>query len=224
MIRRIIAVTVALTARGTTHAETRGTFRLGVLPLDLEASADTPLFGARIERAVDDYNTAADAHDRMTGATTARIDTSDLGVTETLLVFAPGFEQGSGVYFFRMEAPIGIANDLRSIGLGLYPVNLQVPVGRSAAIYGSGGAIASWLDRPGSGDVGALVMVRAAAGFRAARHVVFELGYNAYALGGNVNSGRLADMAEARTLAEPDKAISGGDAKGIVDASLGLAF
>ena len=122
------------------------------------------------------------------------------------------------------EAPIGVGDDLRSIGLGMYPLNLQAPIGRTAAIYGSAGASASWLDRVGPGDIGALVTLRVAIGARVAKHVMFEVGYNAYALGGNVNADRIADMAEARMLGEPDKAVSAGEARGIVDASVGFAF
>ena len=226
MIRRILVVIGALGTSGVgiTHADTRATFRLGVMPLELESSADTPLFGGRVERVVDDYNTAAAAYDRMNGGTTARVNASDFGVAETLLVFAPGLETGSGIFFFRIEAPIGISDDLRSIGLALYPLNLQAPLGRSSALYGSLGASASWLDRSGPGDIGALVTLRAAAGLRLARHVMFEVGYNAYTLGGNINPDRIANMAETMTLGEPDKAVSAGEAHGILDASVGFTF
>jgi hypothetical protein len=220
----VVIVALGFTGVGLTHADTRSTFRLGVMPLELQSSSDTPLFGGRVDRVVNDYNTAAAAYDRMNGGSTARIDASQLGVAETLLVFAPGLELGSGLYFFRIEAPIGIADDLRSFGVGIYPINLQAPLGRSVAVYGSLGASASWLDRPGPGDVGALVTVRAAAGLRLAQHLVVEVGYNAYALGGNINRDRLAAMTETMTLSEPGKAVSAGEARGIVDASLGFAF
>jgi hypothetical protein len=226
MIGRTFLFTLTLIAAtvGITHADTRATFRLGVLPLELESSADTPLFGDRVAGTVDDYNAAAEAYDRMNGGTTARISASDLGVTETLLVFAPGLELGTGLYFFRLEVPIGVGNDLRSIGLGVYPINFQLPIGNGNALYVSGGASASWLDRLGPGDIGALVTLRGAAGVRLARHVVFEVGYNAYTLGGNINRSRLAAMKESMTLDEPGKAVSAGEARGIVDASLGVAF
>ena len=226
MIRQILVVSVALGASTSevSHADTRGTFRLGMMPLELKSSSDTPLFGGSVASVVDDYNSAAAAYDRMSGETSARIDASDLGVTDTLLVFAPGLELGSGIYFFRIEAPIGIGDELRSVGVGVYPINLQAALSRSFVVYGSAGASASWLDRPGPGDVGALVTLRVAVGARLARHLVVEVGYNAYALGGNINRGRIADMTETMTFAEPDKAIAAGDARGIVDASLGVAF
>src|SRR5215207_8879609 len=105
MIRWILVAGAAVGATNIeiTHADTRGTFRLGVMPLELESSSDTPLFGGSVASVVDDYNAVAAARDRMSGETSARIDASDLGVAETLLVFAPGLELGSGFHFFRIE-------------------------------------------------------------------------------------------------------------------------
>ena len=207
------------------HADTRATVRLGMLPLDLQASADTPLFGAEVERMIDRYNTAAAAHDRAVGGTTARIDTGDVGVSENLLVVAPGLELGSGgTYFFRLEVPVGLADNLTSVGIGLYPINLQVALGKRSALYASFGGSASWLDRPGAGDIGMLATARAAGGVRVARHVVFEVGYNAFVLGGSYNKHRLDEMMDTMQLGEPHEVVSAGEARGIVDASLGLAF
>ncbi len=227
MIRRILVVAVALLAADVrlAHADTRVTVRLGMLPLNLEASADTPMFGARVERMIDTYNNAAAARDRANGGMTARINAGDLGVTETLFVVAPGLELGSGgTYFFRLDVPVGVADNLTSVGVGVYPINLQVAVRRSAVLYASLGGSGSWLDRPGAGDIGALVTARAAGGIRIARHVVFEIGYNAFVLGGSYNKGRLDEMTDGMRLVEPRQAVSAGEARGIVDASLGLAF
>ena len=222
MTLRVIVVMFAFV--GVAHAGARGTFRLGVLPLDLTSSRDTPLFGSSIHEAVDDYNAAAMAYDERVGSTTARIDAADLGLNETLLVFAPGLELGEGIYFFRVEAPVGVADDLRSIGVGLYPLNAQFVFGRSVAVYGSLGGSASWLDRPGPGDRGGLVMARVAAGLRLAQHLVVEVGYNAFALGGTVNQERLANMSTGEPLPAPNDVVAAGEAHGIVDASLGVAF
>jgi hypothetical protein len=223
----VVVVVAAAFGVSPTHADTRGTLRFGVMPLELVSSSDTPVFGGGVERVVDKYNAAAAALDRMNGGTTTQVDAGDFGVTETLLVFAPGLEIGSGgTYFFRLEAPIGVADNLKSFGVGVYPINLQVTLRRNIALYVSGGGSASWLDRPGSGDIGALVAARAAAGARIARHLVIEVGYNAFVLGGSINSERIADMADPAAMqrVQPDEAISAGEARGIVDASLGLAF
>ncbi len=230
MFGRTLLVLVAIAALDPkiTDAGTRGTFRFGMLPLELESSSDTPLFGEGVDRVVDRYNAAAAARDRAMGGKTAPIDASDLGVAETLLVFAPGLELGTGGhYFFRIEAPIGYTDEMTAIGIGMYPLNLQAELRRGFIIYASGGGTASWLDRPGQGDIGGLVTLRAAAGLRVARHVIVEVGYGAFALGGSINNERLADMMDdprAMELVRPDQVISGGEARGIVDASLGFAF
>jgi hypothetical protein len=224
MILGSIAVLTALTA--PVSAETRGTVRFGMLALDLEASSETPLFGGQVDRAVDEYNSAAAAYDRQTGGTTPRIDAGDLGVAERLFVISPGIEVSASHYLFRIEAPIGIADDLKSIGVGLYPIGLQGQLRRGLVLYLSAGGTASWLDRPGDGDVGGLFMLRAAAGARLAKHLVIEVGYGAFALGGSINSGRLDGMTAGNemTLPAPDSVISAGEARGLVDASLGLTF
>jgi len=227
MIRHILIAGAVLSVADVrfAHADTRVTVRLGMLPLDLEASSETPLFGESVDTVIDDYNTAAAAYDRASGGTTARIDASDVGVDTTLLVVAPGLELGAaGTYFFRLEVPVGIADDLTSIGVGIYPLNLQASLRRNAVIYASLGGSASWLDRPGDGDIGALLSARAAGGVRIAKHIVFEVGYNAFVLGGSYNNDRLDEMMDGMRLVEPRKVVSAGEARGIVDASLGLAF
>lgn len=220
------ALVVLMVLAGSASAETRGTLRLGLLPLDLEASSDTPLFGEEVDRAVAGYNLAAAALDRRNGETTPRIDAGDLGVAETLAMISPGLEMGAGHYLFRIEAPIGIAGDLRSIGIGLYPIGFQARVRRDVAVYASAGGTASWLDRPGSGDVGGLLTVRVAVGARLASRLVFELGYSAFAIGGSVNHERLEQMALAGVmeLPEPETVVSAGEARGLFDVSVGLAF
>lgn len=227
MVRQILVIIVALACANTgrAYADTRPTVRLGMLPLDLVASSDTPLFGASVDRMIDKYNDAAAAHDRATGATTARINAADVGVTNTLLVVAPGLEFGAdGAYFFRLEVPVGIADDVTSVGVGLYPINLQATVRRGAVVYASFGGSASWLDRVGDGDIGALFSARAAGGVRIAQHVVFEVGYNAFVLGGSYNKSRLDEMTDSMQLVEPRQIVSAGEGRGILDASLGLAF
>lgn len=220
----LVAALVSLPTAAA-RAETRGTFRVGFLTLDLESSPDTPLFGADVSRVVEKYNTAVAAYDRATGATTERIDAHDLSVSETLVMLSPGVELGAGHYFFRLETPIGLSADLRSIGAGVYPINFQAKPRRDLAVYVSAGGTASWLDRPGPGDMGGLVALRAAAGVRLASHFLLELGYSAFALGGNVNSQRLESMTlTAEDMQHPERVVAAGEARGILDLALGLAY
>lgn len=220
------ALVIVMVLAGSASAETHGTLRIGLLPLQLESSSDTPLFGEEVDRAVTEYNAAAQAFDRRTGETHARIDAGDLGVAETLAMISPGLETSSGHYVFRIEAPIGISSDLRSIGLGLYPIGVQGRVRHDVVLYGSAGGTASWLDRPGPGDVGGLLTVRAAVGARFANRLVVELGYSAFAIGGTVNHERLEQMTlvETMELPSPETVISAGEARGLFDVSVGLAF
>lgn len=209
---------------GSASAETRGTLRIGLLPLDLQSSSDTPLFGERVDRAVTEYNGAAAAFDRRTGNTTTRISAGDLGVAETLVMISPGLEASVGHYLFRIEAPIGIGDDMKSIGLGLYPIGIQGRIHKSVALCASAGGTASWLDRPGTGDVGGLLTVRGVVGARFANRVIAEIGYSAFALGGTVNNDRLEDMMTGDVLPELATVLSVGEARGLVDVSVGVSF
>ncbi len=220
----LVAALASLDAAAA-RAETRGTLRFGVMALELESSPETPFFGDEVGRAVDRYNSAAAAYEQASGQTMQRIDESDLGVAETLFLIGPGIEFGGRHYFFRLEAPIGLAADLRSFGIGIYPLNLQARLHRTVAAYVSAGGTASWLDRPGAGDVGGLVAIRAAAGVRIARRILIELGYSAFALGGSVNNERLESMSlTAEDIEQPDRVLSAGEARGLVDVSLGITF
>lgn len=224
---RVHALVSVLLVGAPAYAGARGAVRFGVLPLELDASTDTPLFGDDISRAVNAYNAAAAAYDRAHATSTEPIDASDLALRDTLLVISPGVELGTGLYFFRLEAPLGFGSKLRSYGAGVYPLNLNVPIAPSTAVYVSVGGTASYLDRTGaSDDMGALVSARFATGLRFS-HTLVELGYNAFALGGTVDSSKLDAMTIATTDApppRPDTIVAAGEARGLVDLSVGLAF
>lgn len=217
MLRALAIITVLC---ATVRAETRGVVRATVLPLSLTASGDTPLFGDRVDRAISSYNRVASARGE------SQIDASDVSVSETLYIVAPGVEADAGHYLFRMEVPIGFSNGMRSYGLGLYPLGLQASVAKDVVLYGSAGGSASWLDRDGSGDRGGLVTARAAVGTRISRRFLAEVGYSAFAFGGSVNTSKLDDMAINRNtpLPEPSSVITAGSARNLVDLSVGLSF
>jgi len=207
------------------HADVRGVVRFGVLPIDLEASRDTPLFGDDIERAVSEYNSAAAAYDQRFGGMTARADAADLGVHDTLYTFAPGFEVGNSVAFFRLEAQLGYGDHLRSFGAGVYPLNLQTRFSRDVVGYVSAGGTASWLDRSGS-DVGALVTARAAGGVRISNRVVLEAGYGAFMIGGVVDRDGIDDYVPSADAPPPSPrdVVAAGEARNTVDLSVGVVF
>jgi hypothetical protein len=220
----VLAVAAVTVPAASAVADSRGVLRFGVMALELEPSSDTPLFGRHVERAMTAYNAAA-AYDQMRGGTMQPIEARQLGVSETLYVVSPGFEVGGEHYFFRIEAPIGHGGELTSVGLGVYPLNLQVQLRRGLVAYVSFGGSASWLDRAGDGDLGGLVTARAAGGVRIARYVVVEVGYSAFALGGSIHPERLERMASGDlTRMEPEQVLAAGDGRGLLDVELGVAF
>lgn len=229
---RCLPVLASLVVGGTlavapAHADVRGMLRFGVLPLELESSSDTPLFGDDIDRAVRDYNEAAATRDRIMGGQTRRISTRDLGLDETLFILAPGIEAGGDRVFFRLEAALGLGESMRSYGAGIYPLNFQLALGRQVSAYLSGGGTASVLDRTDSSHRGGLVTVRAATGVRYDKLAV-EVGYSAFALGGIVDDTGLDRQLTREELEgelpSPVGRVEAGEARGLFDVSVGLAF
>lgn len=233
-LRSFVVVLVAIGAPATAQAEARGVLRVGVLTVDLAADADTPFLGAHVDNAVGHYNLAAAAYNEAHGyapgspMATEPIDAGDLGVRATLVTLSPALEAGHENAYVRIEAALGFADDLRAYGIGFYPVNLAARV-RTVTAYVSAGGTASWLDRPSTdGELGALLTARGAAGLRVGRRVTIEVGY-AVALGALVDRARIRGMEDYDPSASappplPDEAIAGGEQRGLVDVSVGVAF
>lgn len=233
----VVAVALLFAERGIAHAEARGIFRLGVEPLGLDPSDDTPFVGGRVSDAVTAYNAASSAYNRLHGyaagsmMASAPIDRSALGLHTTLVTFAPGFEVGGEHVMFRMEGLLGISDHVRAAGVGLYPIDLAVPLRhRTVTPYLVAGGTLRWLDRSDTeGGIGGLVTLRAATGARIGDHVVVELGVGLYMLGGLYNGAELQSMSgyDPRGSAPPpapDRAVAGGEQSGMVDVSVGFAL
>jgi len=225
----------ALAALGVAHADVSVGARIGVEPLALDPSTTTPYVGGYVNEAIKAYNAASTAYNRAHGlsasspmAATA-IDAGDLGLHTTLVTFAPGVDLGVGVFNFRAEALIGISDQVRAYGIGIYPLGITVPVPSIGVTpYLIGGATLRWLDR-NDGDVGGLLTFRTALGARLPHHIVAELGASFYAVGGLYNSAVLHSMTsyDPRGNAPPpppDRAVSGGTQSGMIDVSLGFTL
>ena len=235
---RCLALLLLLVLPQVAHADVRGVVRIGVTPIDLASEEDTPVLGERVDDAVGAYNAAADAYNDAHGyprgspMATPAIGPGDLGVRATLVTFAPALETGHDNVYFRLEARFGFADDLRAYGVGVYPLNLagRLRDGSRVVLYASAGGTASWLDRPSTdGELGALLTARLAAGLRVCRRATLELGYGAFVLGGLVDRGRIRTMEDydprgAAPPPSPAEAIAGGEQRGLVDVSLGVAF
>ena len=232
---RCVVVAVLLALPATALADHRGVIRFGVAPVDLAADADTPWFGGPVGDAVTAYNAAADAYNQAHGypdgspMATRAIGAGDLAVRTTMFTIAPAVEAGHPNAYVRVEALLGLADDLRSYGAGFYPLNLAARLHRTVTAYVSAGGTASWLDRPSTDDeIGVLLAGRAALGLRLGRHVTVEAGY-ANVLGGLFDRGRARSMQSydprgGEPPPSPSDAIAGGEQRGLVDVSMGVAF
>lgn len=234
-----LALVVATLAAGSgaVHADVHGVFRIGVEPLGLEPSADTPYVGGHVEEAVTAYNAAAAAYNRAHGyaagsaMATAPIDRSALGLHATLVTFAPGLELGAEHVKFRIEGLVGVSDHIRAYGLGLYPIDLALPLSDGTITpYVVAGGTLRWLDRSDTdGDTGGLVTVRAAVGARIGSRVAVELGVSLFMLGGLYNRAELQSMTSydprgSAPLPAPDRAVSGGEQTGMIDVSVGFVL
>lgn len=234
----LVALIAALaTWSAAAHADVRGAFRIGVEPLALDPSDDTPFVGSHVEDAVAAYNAVSAAYNRAHGFASgstmaaASIDRSALGLHTTLLTFAPGLELGGEHVRFRIEGLVSVSDRVRAIGAGIYPLDVAVPLrGGAVTPYLAAGGTLRWLDRSDTdGDTGGLVTLRLAAGTRIGRHVAVELGVGVFLLGGVYNSGELQSMSsyDPRGSAPPppaDRIASGGEQAGMIDLSVGFVF
>jgi hypothetical protein len=233
----VVILVILFTARGIAHADARGVFRLGIEPIALDPSDDTPFVGSHVSDAVTAYNAASAAYNQLHGyaagsmMASAPIDRTALGLHTTLLTFAPGFEVGGKHVMFRIEGLIGISDRVRAIGAGVYPLDLAVPLRHGTITpYLVAGGTLRWLDRSDlQGETGGLVALRAAVGARIAGHVVVELGVGLFMLGGLYNGAELQSMSsyDPRGSAPPpapDRAVAGGEQSGMVDVSIGVAL
>lgn len=232
---QLVVVLAVLLVGGVARADARGVLRIGVLPLALEPSKDTPVLGGFFDDAVTAYNAASASYNRAHGLSagdsmaSAPIQRSALGVHDTMVTFAPGLEVGGEHAVFRLEALFGVSDTHRALGIGVYPLDLALPLRRGTITpYAAAGGTASWLDRTDvDGEVGALVTLRAAAGVRVG-HVSIEVGYGMFVVGGLVDSKQLHSMVHYDPSGAPppaaDRAVAGGEQAGMVDVQLGVTM
>src|SRR5262249_39004313 len=124
-----------------------------------------PFVGSHVDDAVAAYNAASTAYNRAHGfaagsrMASAPIDRSDLGLHTTLVTFAPGFEVGGEHVMFRMEGLIGVSDHVRAYGVGIYPLDLAVPLRHGTVTpYLVAGGTLRWLERSDiDGETGGLV-------------------------------------------------------------------
>lgn len=232
----VIATTFA--APAVARADVRGMFRVSMEPLSLEPSDDTPYVAGHVDSAVAAYNEASAAYNRAHGyaagstMASAPIDRGALGLHETLVTLAPGLDAGGEHVRFRIEGLFGTSSDVHAIGVGVYPVNLALPMrGGSLTPYLVAGGTLRWLESEAmKSETGGLATLRAALGARVGRHVAVELGVGLYMLGGLYDGAELRSMAKTydprgnAPPPDPNTVVEGGEQRGMVDISVGFVL
>jgi hypothetical protein len=233
-VTALAALLLVMAVAHTARADVRSVVRVGVLPISLSSGRDTPMIGESIGDAVMAYNAAADAYEAAHGQrpmSTERIAADDFGIRGALLTVSPGVELGGEHAYVRFEAQFGFGDDLRAIGIGIYPLNVAMPLRRRTIVpYLSLGGVASWLDRTSTdGELGGMFSARAALGVRFGTRLTVEAGYGAYVFGALLDRDRLNTMTDYDPRGDappprPETAISGGEQRGLVDISVGMTF
>jgi hypothetical protein len=224
-----------------THPADRPSFtlRLGAASLDLAAGSDTPFFGAYLVDAAARYNEGAMAYNAAHGldptspGAQAMVTSDDFAWRGSLVQVTPGLRTSSRGYYFRMEVPIGFGDGARTVGLGLYPINLGLVLGDSVQLHAGAGVAVSWAWFSGTdGSAGGLAQGRLALGAEVGRAgpgaLTVELGYTVRALGLLVDRERVAAMDQYDPRTEPlppaDELARGGEQRGMVDLAVGVRF
>jgi hypothetical protein len=208
--------------------------RLGTASLDLAADGDTPVIGGMLVEAADRYNLVAQAYNQYHGTSSAQmVDVDDLSLRQDLFLVTPMIRSGSRGYYFRMETPIGVGEDVWSAGVGVYPLNVGIRAGKRVTLHGGAGVIASgvWFTDT-DGSSGALLQGRLALGgrIRLGRDsaMTIELGYTVKSIGGVVDEAGIREMEESydprgdAAPPPPHELIRGGEQSGLIDLSIGI--
>jgi hypothetical protein len=218
--------------------------RLGGGALALSASEDTPIMGGTFSDAIDLYNSAADAYNASHGLRSSQakaaptMTSADMNLRDQLMLVTPTLEAGGDGYFFKLEAPLGFGDRVRTYGLGVYPLNVGGHLGgdraQEVAGYLSAGVALSYATFVDADDAaGGLFQGRLAGGLRLRMSggyaMTFELGYSPWALGGVVDFGKKSaiksyDPRGAAPPPRPGEIAQGGEQSGMIDVSVGFAL
>jgi hypothetical protein len=235
MRSHLLAVVPALLIPAMAHADVDVSLRAGAGSVDLAASSDTPFVGDRFDEVVEVYNGAATAYNRAHGygaSSPRRAPAEDHGaldLDETLVTLAPGLDISASYYRGRFELPIGLGDDMRTVGLGLYPLGVAFARdGSSVVPFALAGSIVSYVT-DGS-RTGGLFEVRLAAGVRIGQRITIELGVRPYAAGGTVDQERIDTLMEtydprgSEPPPAPGEVVRGGTGAGAFDLAIGVSL
>jgi hypothetical protein len=239
-MRPTLLAPVALAATATlapalARADVDVSLRAGAGSVDLAASSDTPFVGDRFDEVVEVYNGAATAYNRAHGygaSSPNRAPAEDHGaldLDETLVTLAPGLDISASYYRGRLELPVGLGDDLRTVGIGLYPLGVAFArQGSSVVPFALAGTAISYVTD--GTRTGGLFEVRLAGGVRIGQRITIELGVRPYAAGGTVDAERIDTLMESydprgrEPPPAPGEVVRGGTGAGAVDLAIGISL
>jgi len=212
VIRWVLAAscvaTVGLPTKNVAAAE-MGWFgigvRLGYATPSLKAG-DVPLVGKKLSDALTNANKMVDAYNAAQGTNRPHYAMDDLNLTARAVQITPSLHLGGDGMFFKLEAPIGVSSELKTYGLGIYPINIAIGIpGIDLYPYISAGGVGTWATSTSFTPTGGQKLVVDAKGLILEARVAVgaklylvpmvplsvEVGYSPYAAGGVVDTTRL---------------------------------
>jgi hypothetical protein len=221
--------------------------RVGAASLDMSASPDTPLLGGWFGDAVTQYNEGADAYNAAHGYSAGdpnaahQATRDDLRWRGDLVQITPSVRSGARGYYVQLDLPIGFGDGVRTVGAGIYPVNVGTPIGKNVLVRAGAGVALSWAWFAGvSGSAGGLAQGRlvlgAEVGGQNGGGIVVEIGYTVRALGAVVDRKTFAGLGTspsgpakaaeliAAPMPAPGALLRGGEQSGMVDVAVGVTF
>jgi len=220
----------------------RFSLRIGAASMDMTAGEDTPLLGGSFGDAVDVYNQGVMAYNQAHGLSAGSpgaaspVTRDDLAWRQNLVLVTPSLRSSSHGYYFKLDVPIGFGDGARTVGAGIYPLNIGIGIGPGDAftVHAGAGVALSWAWFSGvDGSAGGLVQGRVTvgaelAGGRNSPALVLEVGYTVRALGAVVDRDRLGamDSYDPRVAPPPpvQDLVRGGEQRGMIDVAVGVTF
>ncbi|MBN1961423.1 MAG: hypothetical protein JW841_10790 [Deltaproteobacteria bacterium] len=171
--------------------------RFGYKKINLKA-AKVPYAGDKLKEAFDNVNEKVDEYNQTNGTSQPHYLMKDLNLNTGMLQIIPSFHLGGDGYFTKLELPIGLSSEFKTIGFGCYPINYGWTIDEFNLFpYLSVGFALSYAYskkfEPTSGSTvnvnakGGLIETRAAVGIKYFGvdnwPISIEIGYSPYALG-----------------------------------------
>jgi hypothetical protein len=210
--------------------------RLGYTQPKLKA-ANVPFVGSKLQDTFDKTNRSIDDYNTAHGTTRPHYVMGDLNLDSGMLQITPSLHLGGDGYFTKLELPIGLSSELKTIGFGCYPINYGWEFSELGLFpYASVGFVLSYATssefQPTGGSVikvdakGGMAEARLAVGLKYfaidSWPVSFEVGYSPYAVGLVYDGSHPLNVGSLNTLPENPGATARGGSGWVLNALIGI--